>query len=974
MNRITRHVRSLFQRSRASGHASTSDPQVARAGLGLETLDERCLPSTSPLTWASNHELLYGSGVVLSNVEMYLWSSPKNMGFALQQGGVLDSFSGSSPSRPHATIGTNVESIALASDGTLYDLIYGGQLQVSTNSGSSWTAIDTGTESFGVASNGAAYDLDDGGTLNFSANRGAAWTVLDADTQSMAVTPDDTLFNLVGGGVLEKSINSGQSFTTVDSQVVSFGVTNTDIVYGLDGGGQLWVLPVGGARKVLDTNTQAFQVTQWNTVFNLTTGGNLKFSINDGSNWTTIDGSAQAFQIATNSAVYVLDTGGELRLLSTTGGSWQTLDAATTGFALSTNGTLYDLAAGGLLQGLSQPGAAWVTLDTAAQGIAVTPNGTLYVLDPGGVLWDLDSSFYWQWLGNNVQSFAVTPNGMIYELIEGGLLQNAAGPNGAWNALDTVTMSFAVSPDGTLYDLDPGSQLWALPLGGSWEWVDGATQEFTLTPNGTIIDLDTSNALWALPYDGNWQWFDGNTQSYAVNGNGTLFNLLGTGVLESSTNVGGTWKTLDTTTQAFDVTANGTVENLLTGASPTASLDSGNSWYDLFAIVAPDTGVATLARADYARDDALTRADVIGLFAEVETAGSVTAAEYTSLEALVNSVAVAMPAATRDLAEKVVDGNEANNTFEGLALGDLGTGSSAGVLNDLVAKWFYGADHPVTDTDPSTGSNFTYAAASGSLFGPPGVPSYNDVAQGYAADCYFLASLGQLAVQSPQTIESMFTNNGDGTYTVRFYDNGVADYVTVDSELPVNSAGQYVYANYDQDGQPTYVSTGTNVLWVALAEKAYAQLAEEGWSRADHGQYANSYDSINYGWPTTVLSQLTGATADASVVLAGPGATPNAESVVVNDIGQDHLISILTLATLPDNNGPFIANHAYTLESYNPNTGVFTFINPLDDGGGDGARVVQVTWQQLEPYVYDFEDVTAPAGTSPSSVIGNPTP
>jgi hypothetical protein len=30
----------------------------------------------------------------------------------------------------------------------------------------------------------------------------------------------------------------------------------------------------------------------------------------------------------------------------------------------------------------------------------------------------------------------------------------------------------------------------------------------------------------------------------------------------------------------------------------------------------------------------------------------------------------------------------------------------------------------------------------------------------------------------------MFTKNGDGTYSVRFFNNGVAEYVTVDRELP----------------------------------------------------------------------------------------------------------------------------------------------------------------------------------------------
>jgi hypothetical protein len=386
----------------------------------------------------------------------------------------------------------------------------------------------------------------------------------------------------------------------------------------------------------------------------------------------------------------------------------------------------------------------------------------------------------------------------------------------------------------------------------------------------------------------------------------------------------------------------------------------------------PDSGLSSLAQSDYARDGQLTRADVIGLFNEVETSGALTSAENVSLRELVDSYAVAMPDDVRNLASKVVNGNLANNTFQGQPLGDVGPGSSATQVSDLVQKWFYGADLPQTDVDPTTGEPFPYSQAGGTLFGPSGVPSYDDVAQGDAADCYYLASLGQVALQAPAEIQSMFTNNGDGTYTVRFFNNGVPDYVTVNSQLPTASDGEFAYAGYDQYGQTAYVASSNNVLWVALAEKAYSQIAEEGWSRADHGAYANSYDSIGYGWPTKAMSQITSATSYSSIILAGPGATPNAEQVVLNDLAQNHLISILTLSSFPDDNTTFYGNHAYVLEGYDPNTGLFTFVNPYDNVAS--ARIVQVTWDQLSPYVFDFEDVTPPAGLSTSSVIGGANP
>jgi hypothetical protein len=971
MNRFTYLATSLLRCARSVAHPAREKRPVKRAGLCPEPLGDRCLPSGSPLTLAANHNLMDGSTVVLGNVEQYLWSSATNTVFALQQGGTLRDYTSAAPTRVHAVIGSNVESIGLAADGTLYDLLLGGQLQESTNSGSSWTVRDAQAESLGVTSAGRVFDLDAGGQLRVSSDRGGTWTALDANTQSFAVTAGGTLYNLIGGGTLESSTNAGSTWTTTDTRTVSFAVTTSGTVYDLDPGGQLRELPTGGSWKTVDGDTQAYAVTPGGTLYDLHAGGTLRVSTDAGTSWTTLDGNAQTFAVAVNGALYVLDAGGRLRWVPTSGSSWGTLDTATRQFALSANGTLYDLDEGGLLQSLSLPGGSWTWLDNISQSFGLDRAGTLYDLDSGGTFWYLTPSGYWPRLDNDTTWFAVQPDGTVYDLDASGLLQSAAGPGAAWTSLDNIAQSIAVSPNGTLYDLNPNGQLWMIAPGGSWQWLDGGTGSFSLMPNGTLVDLDLGNALWVLPDDGGWQWLDGNTRAYAVGPNGSIFNLLAGGQFERSSDAGATWAVFDTATAGFGVTPDGTIENLPAGGLPEASLDSGNSWTDLFAVVAPDVGVADLGRNDYLRDGGLTRSDVLGLFAEAEADGTVTQAELTSLQALVSTCAVAMPDAVRNLAGKVVNGNPADDWFQGQWLGDLWPGAPSSQLDTLVRKWFYGADHPQTDTDPTTGNPYAYAPAGGTLFGASGVPSYNDIAQSYA-DCYLMASLGQVALQAPAAIQGMFTNNGDGTMTVRFFNNGVADYVTVDMDLPVAADGEFVYAGYDRYGQPTRVAGGSNVLWPALAEKAYAQLAEEGWSRADHGSFANSYDSIYFGWATTAMSQITGSTVTSLVIPSGPNATPNTESVVLSDLAQNHLVCLGTLDTFPDSNTAFIGDHVYMLESYDPTTGVFTFINPLDDGVG--ARVVRVTWDQLAPYVGAFEDLTAPAGVSVNSVVGNPPP
>ncbi len=109
---------------------------------------------------------------------------------------------------------------------------------------------------------------------------------------------------------------------------------------------------------------------------------------------------------------------------------------------------------------------------------------------------------------------------------------------------------------------------------------------------------------------------------------------------------------------------------------------------------------------------------------------------------------------------------------------------------------------------------------------------------------------GQLADSSPAAIQNMFLDNGDGTWTVRFYLNGVANYVTVDAMLPTDSSGALVYADYGMMN-----NAPTNTLWIPLAEKAYVQLNEI----VQGGGYGtNRYSSIEGGIPATVYAQVLG--------------------------------------------------------------------------------------------------------------------
>jgi hypothetical protein len=401
----------------------------------------------------------------------------------------------------------------------------------------------------------------------------------------------------------------------------------------------------------------------------------------------------------------------------------------------------------------------------------------------------------------------------------------------------------------------------------------------------------------------------------------------------------------------------------------------GGSWVlnDWFEQNLSDPGVQSLARTDFVMDGSLNRNDVIGLFNEVASNGPVTSLEFASLQNLVtNASLLNIPGYVANLAGKLVNGSPANATYDvvdpqtgavtTIALGNLAMGSSSTQLTELIGKWFLGMDVPVAAD--GSGNVFTYATASGTLFGAGG-PSYQDVGQGDLGDCYFLSSLGEVALDSPQSIRDMFIDNGDGTYTVGYFhqvnSRQVADYVTVNLQLP-QSWGDFIFAGGSAGGFQS-ITSASNVLWVALAEKAYAQLAFEGWSRP--GYTGNNYQNLGYGSGKAPLQQILGESTQEYSESQSTGLSVSDITTLIADIQAGDMITIGTKS--PDNNTFFsgtniVEDHMYYVSGYDASTGLFTLENPW---GYDLTRnnnplgTLQLTTSQLETYFYYF-DVAAP--------------
>ncbi|MEB3357926.1 MAG: C2 family cysteine protease [Synechococcales bacterium] len=309
--------------------------------------------------------------------------------------------------------------------------------------------------------------------------------------------------------------------------------------------------------------------------------------------------------------------------------------------------------------------------------------------------------------------------------------------------------------------------------------------------------------------------------------------------------------------------------------------------------------------------DGINRTDMVEIIRETKDYGSMTSTELADVRTVVNSLY--MPEYVKNLASKVVNGDVANTRS---GIGNLFAGSSDTQIESLVGKWFFGSDRPT--------ASGTYQYTSGSLF-QNGISIF-DVDQGSTGDCYFLAALGAAAQDKPSVISNMFIDNGDGTFTIRFFKpDGSRDYVTVDRYLPTSGSSK-VYAGW---GGGAY-NESDNELWVALLEKAYAQINESGWIGQDN---TNSYAGIDGGWMDNVINQISGYSTTSK------NATSMTQTELINLVNSSKMLTVgFVNGTIPG----VVNNHAYTITAYNPFTGRFRLHNPW------GTSHADVTFAELQ--------------------------
>jgi Calpain family cysteine protease len=268
-----------------------------------------------------------------------------------------------------------------------------------------------------------------------------------------------------------------------------------------------------------------------------------------------------------------------------------------------------------------------------------------------------------------------------------------------------------------------------------------------------------------------------------------------------------------------------------TGAASTqvSQLFNISATLDWFDLNLKDAGVVGLAR-NKAADGQLDRSDLLSIFRDVEDGGVVDTSELIDLKSLMaTTTPFSISDPVRYLSNKLVTDSYANiitTDFEA-----------------SLGKWFLGT---VAPTPKFNTTNFIYTRFEGSLFGTSTTAQIGGIDQRSFGDCVLLAALGStFAPQSndagkstSKTINDMLTDNGDNTYTVRFFTQDLkAEWVTVDNRLATT------------DGKNLFGASNKDGLWAPIIEKACAQWREfnEGSSTRTGWDIIGNGDSLSSG-------------------------------------------------------------------------------------------------------------------------------
>jgi uncharacterized repeat protein (TIGR02543 family) len=347
------------------------------------------------------------------------------------------------------------------------------------------------------------------------------------------------------------------------------------------------------------------------------------------------------------------------------------------------------------------------------------------------------------------------------------------------------------------------------------------------------------------------------------------------------------------------------------------------NWYSAL----KDTEVSRLV-GDGISDNSLSRVEVLAILESIKDGDQVDADELHDLRVLVaNHKEVVLSNYIATVLDNIANGDPANQYYTGrdennngrtsrAELGNLYPGSSSERLNKLISKWFLGTDSPATSTLYTRLDLPLYFNGAGT----------EDPLQGSVGDCYLIAAMSAIADTSVGSIDGtvpsvnpgdMIADNGNGTYGVRFYDNdGAERWVTVDKYVPGHREDKLLFAD-----------TNSGESWAMLVEKAYVQLNEsDNISQDGTNRYGIGLNfGIAGGDPGQALSHLTGQKASTGFIdEASDWTTDKLWALLDQDLPL--IFSTGAPCALASSYG-VKRRHAYTFESYDPQTQKFYLRN-----------------------------------------------
>ena len=283
----------------------------------------------------------------------------------------------------------------------------GGGVFLSTNYGTSWTAVNTGLTNTNVHALGRIRTLlfagTDGGVFR-STDNGTSWTAVNTgltntNVHALAVSGTN-LFAGTSGGIF-LSTDLGTSWTAVNT-----GLTNTSVWAFAVSGSNLFAGTLGGVFLSTDNGTSWTEVNtglanrivyalavSGSNLFAGTSGGGVFLSTNNGTSWTAVNTGL------TNTYVHALTviwgnlfagTDGGAFLSTNNGTSWTAVNTGLTNslvYALAFS--VYDLFAGTSGGVWRRPLSEMITSTPATPALTLPANGGTGISTSPTLRWDV---------------------------------------------------------------------------------------------------------------------------------------------------------------------------------------------------------------------------------------------------------------------------------------------------------------------------------------------------------------------------------------------------------------------------------------------------------------------------------------------------------------------------------------------------------------------------------------------------------